>query len=74
MIVGFGIHWGDVSRTYSSDAYLDEIPAELREIGEMMAREDFVKNGPMRPGKDHVIVKQYPEPVYFGRNDGLRVV
>lgn len=62
MIVGFGITFGafcEVSRTYSSDAYLDEIPAELREIGEMMAREDFVKNGPMRPGFDHVRVTEH---------------
>ena len=59
MIVGFGITFGDVSRTYSSDAYLDEIPSELREIGETMALEDYIQNGPMRPGFDHVRVTEH---------------
>jgi len=58
MICGFGITLGTPSRTYTSDAYRDEIPEDLREIGEMMALEDYCANGPMRRGYDHVTVRE----------------
>ena len=60
MICGFGITLGTPSRTYSDASYQDEIPAELREIGEMMALEDYCANGPMRRGYDHVRVELDP--------------
>jgi hypothetical protein len=57
VICGFGIASGEVSKTYTTARWIDGIPAELIEIGSLMAQEDYSIFGALPRGYDHVIVR-----------------
>ena len=61
MILAFDIHHGETSRIYDTCEWHDGMPADLVEIGEMMALEAFIGGEPELCW-GYVRVEQYPKP------------